>query len=176
MLVSRSTTFAGSSNCATVGAPGSPNATAHDSVPPVRSYRKGVLLSLAPPGSRGTFGLMKLRVVLKLGVVESDIEVDTSARPDHLPLCQLAPSRNISLSVRREFVSDENRRFGSSSSAAKSTPITPRSAASMEPRFWEPLRPSIEPKLIVSKAPGTETFLRLLTPDPCTLELSCLRS
>lgn len=37
-----------------------------------------MLLSLLPPASRGAFGLMKFNVVLILGLVDSELELDAS--------------------------------------------------------------------------------------------------
>ena len=121
--------------------------------------------------SSGELGLIKLSVVLKLGVRESELDVESSTRaPKRSFICQLLPRLNILLSVKREFVSPEKRRLPSLPSA--SSGITPRTAASILPRFWVPLEPSREPKLTVSKASGAAISRRPEMPDAWILELS----
>ena len=116
---------------------------------------------MAPPPSKGALGLMKLSVVLKLGVVVSEDEEAISANTFHFSPCHSPPSLKILLSVTRELVSLEKRKFGSSSSFSRFTGITPRSAAWIDPK----LVPPRDPKLIVSNSSGTEISFNALTPD-----------
>ena len=109
--------------------------------------------------SRGELGLIKLSVVLKLGVVVSELDDASSTlnlrfSPVHSP-----PNLYISLLVIRELVSPEKRKLPSDPSA--SSGITPCVAACILPRFT----PSKDPKLTVSKPVGAAKSLRPLIPD-----------